>query len=172
MRKQTKVSLCIGSNATTVILLFFMLNVFNREGSGNLWQFGPSDDLFLLSIPINTWVKYWLVVVMIGLIKISEVLVNDFASPDVYFATFDTDRKKIYGFTRLSLQILTGIQSLSNDLGNIFKTIILVTRLDIALISVFIQNLTGVVSIYLLLSKKTFYPDIDHPDDDVDQVFY
>lgn len=164
MRKQTKVSLCIGSNAVTVILLFFMLNVFNREGDGNLWKFGPSDDLFLLSIPINTWMRYWLVIVMIGLIKISEVLVNDFASPDVFFATFDTDRKNIYGFTQFSLWILTVIQQLSNDLGNIFKTIILVTRLDVALISVLIQNLTGVVSVYLLLSKKTFYPNNDYPD--------
>jgi hypothetical protein len=160
-----KISLCTALNASTTLLMFIGIAILNKIGNGNMWQFGASDDLFILSVPINTNWKYYLMIFMICLIKIVEVIVNDFGSPDIYFSIFDPSCDKIYGFSMKQLLLFKIIQTLSNEFGNIFKFVILVTRFDIAIISIIAQEITSTISTYIILSSKKFYPHIDKSED-------
>lgn len=160
MRKRDRVAICVGGNALTVVVLIAVMMAVSGDVK-EIWKFGPSDDLRLMTVAIDTWWKYGAIVGLVALVKVSEVLMNDFASPDLFFATFNPDQQKIYGFTRETLTILVNMQLFINNLGNIFKIIVLVTRLDIALISVVVEQLTTTVSVHFLLAKKEFIPDTD-----------
>lgn len=156
MNKLSRVGLCLLINTITLLCVFVFLIVFNENNS--LWQFGPSDSLNVLSIKIDTWTKYILLIVLICLIKASEVAVNDIGTPDLGFSIFDPSETTIYGFTKNNLQFLSNSMFLVNALGNIFKTIVIISRFDIAIISVVSAEITSIFTIRYLLNKKKFVP--------------
>lgn len=159
MKKLQRVTLCVLVNlATTGVIVLFL--VFAR-GDSQIWQFGPSDDLVVLSVPVNTWPVYISLISISCLLKIAEVGVNDLGTPDLGFSVYDPSVRRISGFTRLQLQLLTNSMWLLNNLSVIFKTVILVSRLDVALISTLAGETASVFTIAYLLRKKEFYPGED-----------
>ena len=120
----------------------------------------------VISVPINTSVSSNRPLVLSSLLKILEVGLNDIGSPNLGFTIYDPTKTKVFGFTRWQLEIETNAMWLSNNVGTIFKTMILVSRLDIALISTFCGEIAGMfVMHYLLNQKKEFIPQYDTKDE-------
>jgi ADP-heptose:LPS heptosyltransferase len=87
---------------------------------------------------------------------------NDIGSPNLGFSVYNPTNTIVYGFTKNQLQILTNLMWTSNSLGIIFKTMILISRLDISLLVVISGEITSIFVIrYLLNNKKDFIPDFD-----------
>ena len=156
--------LCVFINsATTCAIALFV--IFARGEGDTVLLFGPSENLIVLSITVRTWPIYISLILISCLLKVVEVGVNDIGSPDLGFSVYDPSIKKVYGYTRLQLQLLTNSMWLFNNVSNIFKTVVLVSRLDVALISTLAGELTAVFTIAYLLGKKEFYPDVDDEDE-------
>jgi hypothetical protein len=107
-----------------------------------------------------------MLLVMSSILKILEVVLNDIGSPNLGFTIYDPTKTRVFGFTRLQLEVEANAMWLSNNLGLIFKTMILVSRIDIALMSTFCGQIASMFVVhYLLNQKKAFIPKFDTEDD-------
>lgn len=164
MRIATRTKLCLLFNF--IGLLGIICFVLGTADLSDLFKFGPSDDLTIMSIKINTWYKYIALLVVICVIKILEVIVNDIGSPNLGFSIYDPTETIVYGFNRMELQLLANGMWLVNSLSFVFKTMIIVSRTDVALVSVVSGEFASAFVIYYLLSnKKQFISDFDTKDE-------
>jgi hypothetical protein len=155
---RTKICLLINFIGLVGIIIF----VYTAADLTELFRFGPSNDLTIMSVQINTWGKYIGLVVIICIVKILEVGVNDIGGPNLGFSIYDPTETVVYGFGRMELQLLANGMWMVNSLGYVFKTMIIVSRIDVALISVVTGELASAATIYYLLNKKTqFIADFD-----------
>jgi hypothetical protein len=167
-KKRERIVRCLLVNTITLLCIFLFLTIFNDDSS--LWQFGPSISLKILSIAIDTWLKYILLIVLICSVKASEIIVNDLGTPDLGFSIYNPSERTIYGFTKNNLQFLSNSMFLVNSLGNIFKTIVLVSRFDVAVISVISAEITSIFTIRYLLNKKKFIPEQESEDLEIELI--
>jgi hypothetical protein len=145
------------------ILVFTALN--------SKWEFGPSTTLTLSGIVIDTWSKYMTVLVMCISMKITEVVLNDIGSPSLGFSVYDPTTRVVYGYSRNRLEVLTNTMWAANSLSYIFKTMVIVSRLDVALISAVASEIASIVVVhYLLNQKKNFIPEFDTKEDHDDSM--
>lgn len=143
-------------------LIFLSAFVFMESDLGKLFAFGPSPTLEILNVRIDTWPRYLALCVGVMLLRSLEVLVNDIGSPNLGFSIYNPTQVDVYGFSKLELQLLANGMFTVNALGYIFKTLIIVTRMDLAIISTLAAEATSVFTIrYLLNQKRGFYPDFD-----------
>jgi len=159
---RTKLCLIVNFLGLCGIVVF----IFTTADLHKLFTFGPTDDLTIMSIKIDTWGKYIGLLVVICIIKVLEVAVNDIGSPNLGFSIYDPTETVVYGFTRTELQILANGMWMVNSLGYVFKTMIIVSRTDVALISVISGEIASAATIYYLLSlKNEFFPQFDTKDE-------
>ena len=160
MKIHQRTLLCVVLNCASLVPVFIFVGIYAK------WEFGPTKNLRVISVPINTWSRYIVLLLMSSLLKILEVGLNDVGSPNLGFTIYDPTKTKVFGFTRWQLEIEANAMWLSNNIGTIFKTMILVSRLDIALISTFCGEIAGMFVVhYLLNQKKDFIPQYDTKDE-------
>ncbi len=164
MRIAARTKLCVLLNFVGLIgIIIFVMFASNTT---ELFRFGPSSNLTIMSITVDTWGKYIGLCSVTIIIKILEVGVNDIGSPNLGFSIFDPTETVVYGFRRMELQLLANCMFIVNSLGYVFKTMLIVSRVDVALISVISGEIASAVTIYYLLGKKTkFYPEYDTKDE-------
>ena len=164
MRISTRTKVCLLVNFLGLCgIIIFILCTSDMD---KLFEYGPSANLTVMSIKVDTWSKYIGLVIVICIIKVLEVGVNDIGSPNLGFSIYDPTETVVYGFERTELQLLANGMWMVNSLGYVFKTMIVVSRTDIALISVISGELASAITIYYLLGKKVeFYPDFDTKSD-------
>lgn len=164
MRLATRTKLCVLVNF--IGLLGIVVFVFCTASTEDLFTFGPSEDLTVMTMKIDTMFKYVGLIAVTIVIKILEVSVNDIGSPNLGFSIYDPTETVVYGFGRTELQLLANAMFMVNSLGYVFKTMILVSRLDLAFASVISGELASAATIYYLLSKKSrFVTDYDTRDE-------
>ena len=152
--------LCVILNCLSVVPIL-LFAVVKAE-----WRFGPSEDLVILSIHINTWSLYITLLVLSVLLKVLEVILSDIGAPNLGFSIYDPTKTTVYGFTKCQLETLANLMWASQSLGNVFKIMILVSRLDVALISLVFSEIASCFVIkYLLSKKKEFIPQFDTESD-------
>jgi hypothetical protein len=163
MRIATRTYICVGSN--TLAFLFLLLAVIFGTDTGTLFQYGPADDLIVLTAKIDTWTRYIALLSAIGLVRIVEVLVNDIGGPALGFSIYNPTSTVVYGFTYRGLAIAANIQWTIRSLTGVFKTLVIISRFDMAIFSVLISELVSGSVVHYLLSSKTFIPDFDTKDE-------
>lgn len=130
-------------------------------------KLGPSDDLTIINVKINTRLKYATIIIISCIIKMVEVVLNDIGSPNLGFSVYNPTTLTVYGFTKKQLHVLTNLMWSANNIGTIFKLMIIVSRLDIAMISTLSSEFISIFVIYYLLSKKKkFIPEFDAEEED------
>jgi hypothetical protein len=135
-----------------------VLPVCFLSGTGQYFRFGPSDDLVLINLQINTFAKYTLVLACIAAINVIKVLSEEIGGPILGFNIYNPDKKSITDFTKCELQIYGNSMFLLSGVRNIFITLITVTQFDIALWSLLISEGASMFTIRILLNEKTFAP--------------
>ena len=100
-----KLKACILANSVLLIIIIIILSIFRSESADKYWNYGPNKDLILISIQIDTWKKYFILLVFIALIRITEVVVGEIANPILGFSIYNPDKKVITEFTKNELQI-------------------------------------------------------------------
>ena len=63
MNPKTKVCLTLFGNLFLILVITILIFIFQSESS-TYFRFGPSDDLIVISVSIDTWTKYNLVLLV------------------------------------------------------------------------------------------------------------
>ena len=150
-----QVQLCLILNG--LLLATVGVLIFLYDSKSNYFRFGPQEDLVVISVKIDTYQKYFILLGLITIINIVKVLVEDIATPILTFNIYNPNANIIDGdFTRTELRILASLSFLVNNLRYIFEIMLTITQIDIAIYSVFIEQLTGIYTINNLLKSKMF----------------
>lgn len=161
-----KVIICLVGNYITAIVVFIFVLLL-RDPSGKYFRFGPSNDLIIISVLINTWTKWGLTILFIGVIKGCEVLVNELGSPILGFRVYNPDCKVIYDFTKNELNVLTNAMWFVNNFRGILLTVVSITQVDLAFAGMLISELVSIFTVRILLNEKTFVTSVEVQDDEL-----
>jgi len=153
-----KVVACIIGNYVVAILVTIFVVIF-RDSGGKYFRFGPYNDLIIISILIDTWPKWALAVLFIGLVKGCEVLVNELGSPILGFRVYNPDCKVITDFTKNELNFLTNTMWFVNSFRAVLMTVVSITQIDLAFAGMFISEVVSIFTVRILLNEKKFMND-------------
>lgn len=168
MKQRQRLLICVIVN-TLLTVVMGVLVTYLASSTSTYFRFGPSRDLNVISVDIDTWSRWWALVGLITVNRVVNLIVNDIATPIFGFSVFNPDKRVIKGHTSTSLQVQANIMFASNSIRGIFNVVVTVSQIDLALIGVIIEELTSVVTIRYLLKKKIFKPDLDPEAPESDQ---
>jgi hypothetical protein len=118
--------------------------------------YGPNDNLYVLSIKINTPQKYIYLQVFLLFVEFSRVFTNEIASPILGFNIYNPDKKVITEFTKNELQLLANTMWLINSLTTSLFVMITISQIDIAILRTIYSEITTIITIRILLNEKKF----------------
>ena len=133
----------------------------NKEST--YYRFGPQENLIIISIKINTWSRYCVLLVYIMAIRVCKVFVTELGMPILSFNIYDPNRKIVEGFTRKELQIQANLMYMMNAISYVFTLQLAIIQIDIAIISCLFSELASIPTIYLLLKDKEFVDEKKPP---------
>ena len=154
MNVNKKLKLCILSNL--LLLLLSVTIIIICDNSGSYWNFGPNEKLIIISIKINNWTSYSILLIFIAILKCTKCIIQEVANPIISFNIYNPDKKVITEFTKLELQIYGNSMYLIDATRNVFMIMITISQIDIALWGVLISEFTSIFTIRYLLNEKKF----------------
>jgi hypothetical protein len=150
-----KVLLCLIVNFITMLLVLIIVSIFRSEKS-TYFKFGPSKDLIVISVEIDTWKKWILLNIFIWLVKGCDVMVNEIGSPILGFRVYNPDKKIIDDFTKNQLNFLANSMWFVNGFRTVLMAVITITQVDIAFSGMIISEIVSIFTVRHLLNCKTF----------------
>jgi hypothetical protein len=154
-----KLKWCVIGN--TSVLLMLIVVIFAFDNDGKYARFGPSDELVVISVKIDTFAKYGALLCFIAVINAIQILSEDIGNPILGFNIFNPDKKHITDFTKNELWGFAVIMFSTGAFRSPLLTLLSISQIDIALFSVMIKEIVGVITIRLLLNEKTYGPAIE-----------
>ena len=94
-----KVTMCLILNVITLTLVVCLISVF-RDTNSTYFRLGPSDSLTVISVAVDTWYKWGIVVGVLSLFGIAEVIIHELGMPVLGFSVYNPDKKIINDFKR------------------------------------------------------------------------
>jgi hypothetical protein len=157
LKKQRLIN-CIIVNGVLFTSILIFIVIFQDAGNKYL-RFGPNNDLDVLGIKINNWKKYIIFQLFLAVVQMTNVYINEIASPIFGFTIYNPDKKEITEFGRLELQIYANSMWLLNSLRSVMFVVVSISQIDIALLQTFYGELMSFYTIRMLLLEKTFPED-------------
>ena len=154
MKAKTKLKYCVTGNILLLVVIVIIITHYQHESK--YFRFGPSNDLIVISVNINTNNRYLILLLIISLVKITKVVVEEIGMPVIGFSIYNPDKKVITEFTKNELQFYGNTMYLTSSLRYIFEVMVTITQIDIAIYSVIISEITTIFTIRLLLNEKRF----------------
>lgn len=162
MRK--RVFLGLGVNVGLLSFLLILVALMKSPESLFL-RFGPSDELRVISVHINTWPRYVGLMVVLAFISGAQVFVEDFASPVLAFAIFDPNRLHITMFSKRELIVSSIVMSSIDGVRGVLMILVSISQVDVALAGVVFRELTSTYTTTAVLHRKTFGPSLEIEND-------
>ncbi len=159
MKAKTKLKYCVTGNTLLLVVIVIIITHYQHESK--YFRFGPSNDLIVISVNINTNDRYLILLLIISLVKITKVVVEEIGMPVIGFSIYNPDKKVITEFTKNELQFYGNTMYLTSSLRYIFEVMVTITQIDIAIYSVIISEITTLFTIRLLLNEKRFSKNED-----------
>ena len=150
-----KLKLCLISNALLLLFVISLVIVF-RDDKSKYLRWGPQDDLIIVSVAVNTYIRYMCLLVVITIIKVSDVLIGEIANPIIGFNIYNPDKKVITDFTKLELQFYGNSMYLIDAIKGVLLIMVNISQIDVALWGVFVSESASIVTIRMLLNEKQF----------------
>ena len=155
MTPKQRLKICIiGQVLLLISVIIPTVLLANKEST--YYRFGPSEDLIIISIKINTWTRYGILMVYILIFRICKVFINELGMPILTFNIYNPNQKKIEGFTRMELQVLANVMFTLNAIRYALTLQLAILQMDIAVISGVFDELAAIPTIYILLKDKEF----------------
>ena len=161
-----KVWICLICNFITMIFILIVVCIF-RDKQSKYFRVGPSDDLIVISVSINTWEKWILVNIFIWIVKGCDVFVNEIGSPILGFRVYNPDKKIIDDFTKNELNFLGNAMWFINGFRTVIMAVVTVTQFDIACSGMMVSEIVSIFTVRHLLNGKTFQKKEIPADDDI-----
>lgn len=177
MKVADKLKYCVLINM--MLFIFVLIAIFVGGAKETYYyKFGPNEDLYVLSIKIDTVRKYLCLQLFLMILEFGKVFTNEIASPILGFNIYNPDKKVITEFTKFELQLYANSMWLINSLTNCLFVLITISQFDIAILRVFYSECTSILTIRLLLNEKTFtmdgnnsYISLEEGDNDYDNKY-
>lgn len=169
MNQKNKLKCCAILYTFLIILVISLVVCFQTYDTYFRWGVPSKNEspLIVLSVKIDNYYKYVALLALITIIRIVKVLVNEIADTILSFTIYNPDKKIIREFTKCELQFYGNYIYLIDSLRYVFTLMITITQIDLALYGVFIDQLTTLVTIRLLLNEKKF---INHSEDLYEEI--
>ena len=154
-------------NISIIINLLFLfifmgsLFAYNKEPSSYL-QVGWSNNFVFASVIINNPLKYSLLCLFIIILNISEIFLNDIATPLIQFTTYNPYKIIIHDFSKCELQAYSNIIFFIQTTKKFIQIYVTFSQIDIAIISIVSSQAGVAMAIRYLLDKKTFVRPIEN----------
>ena len=155
MNVNKKLKVCVLFNLLLLLVTTTMIIVYSNDSS-TYWNFGPNEKLIIISIKINNWTSYSILLVFIAFLKCTKCIISQVAHPIIGFNIYNPDKKVITEFTKLELQIYGNSMYLIDSIRNVFMIMLTISQIDIALWGVLISEFTSIFTIRYLLNEKKF----------------
>jgi hypothetical protein len=150
-----KVWMCLISNFITMIIVLCIVCIF-RSDKSTYFRFGPSDNLIVISVEIDTWKKWIFLNLFIWLVKGCDVMVNEIGSPILGFRVYNPDKKIIDDFSKNELNFLANAMWFVNGFRGVLMAVITITQVDIAFSGMIVSEIVSIFAVRHLLNCKTF----------------
>lgn len=155
MTPRRKLILCLGVNSVILAAVVSVIFAF-ATGESEYWRLGWSESLIVISVRINSGLRYAALLFALLVVNVARVLVEEFGIPVLGFSVYNPDKRHITDFSRNELQFFANSMFLVSNLRNLFMTLVAITQIDIALWSLFVSEVTTFYTIRTLLNEKTF----------------
>ena len=152
---KTRIKICIIGQLLLLISVIIPTTLLANKDS-TYYRFGPNDDLIIISIKIDTWLKYGILMIYILIFRICKVFITELGMPILTFNIYNPNQKKIEDFTRMELQVLANIMFTLNAIRYALTLQLSILQIDIAIISGIFDELAAIPTIYILLNEKEF----------------
>ena len=169
MNSKSKLRFCAILYTFLIILIIILVFCFRTYDTYFRWGV-PLDHetpLLILSVKIDNYYKYAILLCLITVVRIVKVLVNEIADAILAFTIYNPDKKIIKDFTKCELQFYGNYIYFIDSLRYVFTLMITITQIDLAIFGVIIDQITTLFTIRLLLNEKSFnnYEDLDETTD-------
>jgi len=152
-----KLKYCIVSNISLLFIVIIpIVLTYSSKNDNKYFKSGPSEDLTILNVKINTTMRYFLLHLLILFVEIIKTTVNELANPVIEFNLCNPDKKVITEFTKKELYVLTSIISFVNNTSNALSIIVTITQIDLAVMQIIYSSLTSLCITVLLVNEKEF----------------
>ena len=155
---------CIVINLCFLFIFIISFFVLNSDNS-TYFRFGWSDTFVFVSMTIDTPLKYIILCLFIIVLNMSEIFLNDLASPLIQFSTYNPYKKNITDFSRFELEIYSNLMFFIQSSKRLVQVITTLSQIDMAFISLLSCQLSAAITIKYLLDNKTFEKEgysVDH----------
>ena len=155
LTQKQRVKICIIGQALLLISALIPTVLLANKDS-TYYRFGPSEELIVISVKINTWLRYAILIVYVLIFRICKVFITELGMPILSFNIYNPYQKKIKGFTRNELQVLANIMFMLNAIRYALTLQLSIIQIDIAILSGIFGELASIPTIYILLKDKVF----------------
>lgn len=138
-------------NVLTILILIFYVSSDN-----SYVRFGPSKDLYVLGINIDTWTKYMVLQIILCFNEVISSYSIDKLYPIMYFNINNPDKKEIINYNINELQFYGNSLYFLYNIRYGLQIVISISQIDITLLKVLYSEFTCAYSIRTLLNEKTF----------------
>lgn len=159
MKQINKIRICLLLN---IFLLFFISSfVTNFAGESKYFRFGPNQDFIFISVPIDNYNRYSLLLILIFFNDVIKVLISEIGEPILVFNVYNPDKLIITDFTKYQLLFYSNSMFFISNIRRIFEILISITQIDIALFSIINEQIVCTFAIYFLVNEKKFSREED-----------
>ena len=163
MKNNYKLRYCVILNFILFFIILFVILIC-KDNNNYYMTYGPNNNLYVLSIKINTPQKYIFLQFFLLFVEFIRVFTNEIASPILGFNIYNPDKKIITEFTKNELQLLANMMWLINGLTNSLFVMITISQIDIAILRTIYSEITTIITIRMILNEKKFiYEDNVEP---------
>jgi hypothetical protein len=152
--------MCLILNTASLIIVILLVSIY-RDPNSTYFRIGPSDTLTVISVTIDTWRKWGTVVTILCILGVVEVIIHEIGMPILGFSIYNPDKTEIVEFNKNELNFLANSMFLLSSVRKVFNTVISITQIDLALVTVIVQELACIFTVRLLLNEKKFVKDRD-----------
>ncbi len=166
MEKILLLKLCIYVNIGILFLSILSFFVFNNVSS-SYFSIGWSDNFIFVSVIIDTPLKYFILCLFIIILNVSEIFLNDLASPLIQFSTYNPYKIDINDFSRFELEAYSNVIFFIQICKRFLIVVVTLSQIDIAVISLVSSQISASFVIHYLLDQKKFlnrnvYVEVPH----------
>lgn len=154
MKQLNKIRICLGLNVFLLCFISFFITYF--AGNSKYFRVGPHEDFIFISVCIDNYYKYTLLLFLISMNDIIKVLVGEIGEPILVFNVYNPDKKIITEFSKNQLLLYANSMFFVSNTRRIFEILINVTQIDIAIFSIIVEQLISMCTVCFLVSEKRF----------------
>ena len=160
MNVNKQLRLCVFFNGLLLFMTIVIILAF-KSSQDKYWNYGPSDELVIISVKIDTWRKYSILLCFIAISKIAQCIIGEVAHPIIGFNIYNPDKKEITDFGKFELQFYGNTMYLIDAIRAVLMTVISITQIDIAFFGIIVSEVTSLFTIRWILNKKKFTKDCE-----------